>query len=303
MSKAATGYRIGIGGWEHDILDHCFYPRRGMDSPERLAFYSGVFDTVEVRATFWDDTLAEGDARKWIEAVRDNRRFTFNVKLHSSFTHRKSIKPALTRDVRALLHTLLSADRLGSLLLQFPYAFTNTHANRTHLTRLSEIFAGYPMHVEFRHDSWTQDLSSLPEHSLVAASVDLPRVKQLMPYAAAPAGERAYVRLHGRNEKGWLLNGVDTRYDYLYNEKELREIRRRLEVLSRRAEEVTVVFNNTTKGKAVANALSLIASLTEANRIPVPAATLREFPYLQETVDINGTDQMVLGIGQYRRAI
>ena len=305
MNKTATAFSIGIGGWEHEVLDQCFYPSPGMDSLEKLAFYSGVFDTVEVRASFWDDTLTDDDARKWIQAVRENRLFTFNVKLHSSFTHRKTIKPNATRAVRSLLHTLLSADRLGTLLMQVPYSFTNTHANRQHLIRLAEVFAGYPMHVEFRHDSWNHDQTRdlLQEHALGLASTDLPHVRQLMPYAPALTGGSAYLRLHGRNEKGWLLNGMDARYDYLYNERELREIKRRLDALSRKSSAVTIIFNNTTKGKAVANALSLISALREGTRIAMPAATLKTFPHLQEVTTVVDTDQMVLGIGRYRQAM
>ena len=305
MNNAATTYRIGIGGWEHDVLDQCLYPSPGMDSSEKLACYSAVFDTVEVRATFWDDTLAEDDAHKWVQAVRDNRRFIFNVKLHSSFTHKNSIKPGVTRNVRGVLHTLFSADRLGTLLMQFPYSFTNTHANRMHLVKLADVFAGYPIHVEFRHDSWNQaqtwDL--LREYSLGLACPDLPRVRQLMPYTPVATDNHAYLRLHGRNEKGWLLNGMDARYDYLYNEKELREIRKRLEALSRKANDLTIIFNNTTKGKAVANALALMAALSQGNQVPVPMATMKSFPHLQDVADNIDSGQMVLGIGRYRRAM
>ena len=304
MNKGAAVYSIGIGGWEHDSLDRCFYPSPGMGSVDKLAYYSRVFDTVEVRASFWDDTLSDEDARKWIHAVRENRRFTFTVKLHSSFTHRKTIRPNVSRAVRGLLHALLSADRLGTLLMQFPYSFTNTHANRLHLIRLAEVFAGYPVHVEFRHDSWNdaQTWDLLQEHSLGLASTDLPHVKQLMPYAPAIT-DHAYLRLHGRNEKGWLLNGMDARYDYLYNERELREIKRRLDALSRKSRSVTIIFNNTTKAKAVANALSLISTLHEARQIDMPAATLKAFPHLQEVAGVVDSDQMVLGIARYRQAM
>ncbi len=305
MNKVPAVFRIGIGGWEHDILDHCFYPSPGIDSLKKLTYYSGVFDTVEARAPFWDDTLTEDDAGKWIQAVRSNRRFTFNVKLHSSFTHRKEIKANIARNVRGLLHALLSADRLGTLLMQFPYSFTNTHAHRLHLAKLAEVFAGYPIHVEFRHDSWNQDQTweLLEEHSLGLSNIDLPHVKQLMPYTSVTPGDRAYLRLHGRNEKGWLLGGLDARYDYLYNERELKEIRRRLDTLSRRTGDVTVIFNNTTKGKAVPNALNLVALLHEGGRISVPAAALRAFPHLQDVSSVACSDQMVLGIGQYRQAM
>jgi uncharacterized protein YecE (DUF72 family) len=305
MHKPAPTYSIGIGGWEHAVLDSCFYPFEFTESNDKLAFYAGVFDTVEVRATFWDESLDEKDALQWIQAVRENKRFRFNVKLHGSFTHKQLIKPQQTRNMRGILHALLKADRLGTLLIQFPYGFTNTSANRFHVSKLAEVFAGYPLHIEFRHASWnhTSTWELLKENALSFVSIDTPRVKQFMPYSAAAAGESAYLRLHGRNEKGWLLNGMDARYDYLYNDKEMREIGRRFDILSGKSNHITVIFNNTTGGKAVANALQFAAMLRENKRVLVPDATLEEFPYLQDVAEpINGNQPLLTG-GTYRRAM
>jgi uncharacterized protein YecE (DUF72 family) len=305
MHKPAPTYSIGIGGWEHENLESCFYTFPLSDSQDKLAFYAQVFDTVEVRATFWDDSLDETDATRWVHAVQENKRFRFSVKLHSAFTHKQIIKPQHTRNVRGILHTLLKAERLGTLLIQFPYSFTNTSANRFHLTKLADVFAGYPMHVEFRHASWNQagTWDILKEHALSFVSIDTPRVKQFMPYSAAAAGNQAYLRLHGRNEKGWLLNGMDARYDYLYNEKELREIGRRFDILSNKSSHITVIFNNTTGGKAVANALQFSAMLKESKRVLVPAATVEEFPHLQDVSEPIEASRQLLIDTTYRRAI
>ncbi|HCV43185.1 MAG TPA: hypothetical protein DGH68_06850 [Bacteroidetes bacterium] len=171
--------------------------------------------------------------------------------------------------------------------------------------KLAELFAGYPMHVEFRHDSWNQPSTweLLQEHSLSPASIDIPRIKQFMPHVAAAKNDHAYLRLHGRNENGWLLNGIDTRYDYLYNGRELREILRRVEVLSGKSNHLTIIFNNTTGGKAVANALQLVSSLREGKHVLIPDATLRAFPHLQEIASVVDTDPTLIGDREYRRAI
>lgn len=305
MNAKSTTYSVGIGGWEHDVLNERFYPSGAGDSLDKLSYYSKVFDTVEVRATFWDDWLTEEDALRWIQAVRENRRFTFNVKLHSSFTHKKIIKPHITRNVRSLLHALLKADRLGTLLIQFPYAFTNTSANRFHLEKLAQVFAGYPMHVEFRHNSWDQastwDL--LSEYGLSAVGMDLPHVKQLMPYTSSAVSDSAYLRLHGRNEKGWLTNGFDSRYDYLYNEREVREIARRIAVLSLKSSHVTVIFNNTTNGKAIANALQLVSLLRDGKHVLIPEPALKAFPHLQKVAAVVDAEQTLLGDTGYRQAM
>jgi uncharacterized protein YecE (DUF72 family) len=73
---------------------------------------------------------------------------------------------------------------------------------------------------------------------------------------------------------------VDTRYDYLYNGKELLELRRRVELLEGKVKGVTVIFNNTTGGKAVANAFQFQAMLEAEKARLIPSNTLRTFGFL-----------------------
>ncbi|PWB61131.1 MAG: hypothetical protein C3F17_13480 [Bradyrhizobiaceae bacterium] len=280
----AQRLKIGIGGWEHDILNEVFYPSPGLSAEEKLRWYARFFDATEVRSTFWDDSLTDDDASRWTDAVAENPGFIFSVKLHSSFTHRKTIRPQLVRQTRAILQRIAATDHLGSLLLQFPYGFTNTSANRFHIVRLAELFRGFPLHVELRHESWNFPglLRFLSETGAAPVSGDLPRIRQLMPFFAGTSGDTAYIRLHGRNERGWLLNGLDTRYDYLYNARELKEIRRRIETVSPSCRRVFVLFNTTTGGKGAANALQLLSMTRDGRTVPVPRNLLRTFPVLQQ---------------------
>ena len=296
---------VGISGWEHDVLDSCFYPDRTVSPTEKLSFYARFFDTVETRATFWDDGLGAEDASRWIEAVAGNRSFRFCVKLHSSFTHRKTIKPLVTRNTRAILQELAKHNRLGALLMQFPYAFTNTSSNRFHLLKLAEIFRGFPIHVEFRHDSWNQPslLTLLEEHTLRPVNADLPRIRQFMPFLTGVLGDEAYMRFHGRNEKGWLLNGMDTRYDYLYNGREIMELRRRFEAVTRSCRKGIVICNNTTGGKGIANALQLKSALKEGKPVPIPHQTLLAFPFLRAIVHLHESETSLFAGESLREAM
>ena len=297
--------RIGIGGWEHDAFDRCFYANADIDSLEKLEFYAQFFETVEVRATFWDGTLTANDAAQWASAVNGNRRFLFNIKLHQAFTHKKELNLHATRRMRGILQELSRQDRLGTVLAQFPYSFTNTSAHRYHLIKLSQLFSGFPVHVEFRHESWNQPAigNILAETSLGLVAADLPRVRQFMPFTTSAVGETAYVRLHGRNEKGWILNGMDTRYDYLYNSREIRELLRRVDALSRKFKNVIVIFNNTAEGKAIANALQFAAALREGKRVLVPQAALSAFPQLEAIASHAEAEDMLLETSLYRRAM
>jgi uncharacterized protein YecE (DUF72 family) len=305
MEKRSVAYLVGIGGWEHEAFDKCFYPSGGGDGLEKLRYYARFFETVEVRPTFWDDTLAAEDAARWVDAVVDNRRFLFNIKLHLSFTHKKELKPVMARQVRGVLQELAKNDRLGALLMQFPYSFTNTSAHRFHILKLGELFSGFPVHVELRHESWNHGsmMNFLAETGLHLVSVDLPRVKQFMPFSAAAAGDTAYVRFHGRNEKGWLLNGIDARYDYLYNDREIRELKRRVEALTNKCKRVILIFNNTTGGKAIANALQLGASLREGKHALMPRATLNAFPHLHTIACVADAEHSLMSDLPYRQAM
>jgi len=295
------GYLIGTGGWEHEVFDECLYPRPKMSTGEKLSFFAGFFDFVEVRQTFWDADLGAREAKDWMEAVAENRSFRFSVKLHASFTHRKETKPGATRLLRGLLQELMRVNRLAGLLAQFPYAFTNTSGNRYHLAKLGEIFRGFPVFVELRHESWGHPslVNLLGEFGLSPVSADLPRVRQCMPFAVS--GPSAYLRLHGRNEKGWLLNGYDARYDYLYNGREIQELRRRCEAISPKCGEVFVACNNTTGGKAVATALQLRAALNRPVRVPASAA--RAFPHLSDLAAASPDDAPLFGASSYREAM
>jgi uncharacterized protein YecE (DUF72 family) len=304
MESEKAVYRVGMGGWEHEIFDSCFYPREGASSADKLNYFARHFQTAEIRATFWDDSLTALDAKEWIGALHDAPGFLLNVKLHSTFTHGKSLPPELTRSVRQILQELAKHNRLGSLLVQFPYSFTNTGGNRHHLVRLAEVFTGFPLHVEFRHQSWNQEglVTFLREHSLGVVGADMPRIRQYMPFITAVSGDAAYLRLHGRNEKGWMLNGYDARYDYQYNSREIREIARRLRGLEGRCRAVTVICNNNTGGKSLPLAFQLISALREGRPVAVPSRTLRAFPFLS-SIAAPEAGEMPLLDADYRRVI
>jgi len=305
VETAGRQTALGLGGWEHEVLDNCFYPERGMLSGEKLSYYARFFDTVEVRATFWDDSLGPADARHWTAAVRGTGEFLFLVKLHRSFTHTRNPRSQVTRSTRGLLQELERQNKLGALLVQFPYSFTNTSANRYYLTKLAETFRGFPLQVEFRHASWEYGglIGLMNETGMQPVHADLPRIRQFTPFLTAHRGETAYFRLHGRNDKGWLLNGMDTRYDYLYNGRELQELRRRVENISQKCRRTIVIFNNTSGGKAVANALQLLSSLRGTKPVMVPGAALHAFPFLRAIAPLTPLTPSLFSNNDYREAM
>jgi uncharacterized protein YecE (DUF72 family) len=309
MEKGQVNYLIGMGGWEQEVLDGCFYPHPNLTSAGKLSYYAGFFETTEIRPTFWDESLRADDVKPWVDAVAHARMFLFNVKLHALFTHKKTVARDVAKNTLGILRFLQGQQKLGALLMQFPYEYTYTSSNRLHLARLAEIFRGFPVHVELRHDSWqTPSLRNfLAENFLFPVNADMPRVKHLMPFSPNVAGETAYLRLHGRNEKGWLLDNFDVRYDYLYNTRELHELRRRLDALSVRCRQVIIICNNTGGGKAVATALQLTSMLRQdkpgMKPLQVPAAAYRTFPVLHDNTTPFENEGSLFGEVDYRAAM
>jgi uncharacterized protein YecE (DUF72 family) len=226
------------------------------------------------------------------------------VKLHASLTHTRTMGGLALRNTEAMLETLREQNRLGAVLAQFPYSFTNTGANRQYLEKLALRLAGFPLHIELRHASWDHPGLFALMHELKIAPVnsDMPRIRQLIPYLPRTAGDQAYLRLHGRNEKGWMLNTYDGRYDYLYNGREMQEVRRRLFALPQECSRAFVLWNNTTGGKAVVNAFQCIAIVRGAAVIPIPDKALHAFPLLKDIARIQTSGAPLFGEG-YREAM
>jgi uncharacterized protein YecE (DUF72 family) len=68
----------------------------------------------------------------------------------------------------------------------------------------------------------------------------------------------AYLRLHGRNERGFVTGkSVPERFDYEYSDQELEEIGERVRHLAGSADELHVAFNNNRSNYAPKAALAL----------------------------------------------
>ena len=160
----------------------------------------------------------------------------------------------------AALQPLIDAGKLGCVLAQFPYSFHPVPDNRAYLRRLRDGFGDLPVVVEFRNAGWvtppTFDL--LRSLKLGFCSVDEPDLKGLMPRVAIATGPVGYVRFHGRNAAKWYAHAEAwERYDYTYNQDELREWVPKLQALDGEAPLTLVYFNNHYRGQAVRGARDL----------------------------------------------
>lgn len=275
---------IGPAGWAYDDWEGIVYPSEKPPGFDRLEYCSRFFNCVEVNSTFYHipaPQVTEG----WATRVKRNRHFRFTVKLYRDFTHENARAGKNEADAfRRALVPLEKQGRLGAVLMQFPWSFKNTPANRNRLDRLMVAFETLPLVVEVRHASWNIPpfYEYLRERGVGFCNIDQPLFRGSLEASAVSTGPTGYIRLHGRNRDDWFRNeaGRDERYNYLYSMDELAEWNERIDALRADSEVIYVITNNHYKGKAVCNALEL-AARSMGGLVPVPPVLLRTYPRLR----------------------
>lgn len=276
MTRKAATVRVGVAGWDYPDWKGVLYPApkpKGFDPVRYLARY---IDLIEINSTFYRPASADV-ARRWAERVADCPDFRYTAKLYRRFTHDHDTawKAAEVKEVATGMRVLQRAGVLDALLLQFPWSFRNTEANREWLADLVDAFGEFPLAVEVRHEGWNQPdfYAWLSENAVGFVNLDQPLFKKSIKPSARATSHISYVRVHGRNYSDWFRKGAgrDARYDYLYKPKELEPWVERTEALAqeRTTESVDVVFNNHYKAQAVVNGLQFKA-LLEGEKVEAP---------------------------------
>jgi uncharacterized protein YecE (DUF72 family) len=280
--------RIGPAGWSYPDWEGIVYPAhkpRGFHAAEYLAQF---FDTIEINTTFYHPPTPKM-VRDWVRRIDHNRNFKFTAKLWQRFTHERSADRNDEKVFKECLAPLGEADRLGALLLQFPWSFKNDKENREYLGELVVLFMEHPLVVEVRHSSWNQpEIFQLLENLGVGfCNIDQPVIGRSLgatDRATAPVG---YVRLHGRNYEQWFSSGdhPEERYNYYYSLAELEPWVEKIQGIAARTDATYVITNNHFRGKAVANGLQLVSLVSKAP-VRVPEALLAHYPEMENIREI-----------------
>ncbi len=243
---------------------------------------------VEVNSTYYT-YLAPGIVNGWLRQTENSDEFLFTVKLHQDFTHKRQYGDEQIKAVQQNLNILKNAERLGGLLLQFPYSFDFNNANVDYLRELIQKFEGYEKLVEVRHKSWNNKNAK----TITFCTIDQPQIGEAIEFKPIVGNNSAYVRFHGRNEEAWRksLNNYgkkqtyeeqSARYEYLYSPGELTEIDQKLKEIYDKVNKIFIVMNNHPHGDAVANAFELIHLLKERSKIKMPPTIIKAYPRLKE---------------------
>jgi uncharacterized protein YecE (DUF72 family) len=189
---------IGTMGWSYDFWKGNFYPKE-LESKEFLTYYSQQFDTVEVDNTFYRIPRKQ-TVIDWKEQTPAD--FLFSLKFPQIITHIKMLKDCREETDIFLERVELLQEKLGPLLLQFPFTFKNEHA-----PLLREFLKNLPREnryaVEVRNRSLLNDnfYSILKESKVACAWVISPS----LPLTERITSDFLYVRWEGDRKR---VNGT-----------------------------------------------------------------------------------------------
>lgn len=292
---AAGEVLVGTAGWaDADLLASGWYPAHVRTAADRLACYAERFPLVEVNSSYYGIPAAS-TAQSWSQAPRG---LTMNVKAYRLLTgqptpaaslpaelraradgawlsHRRT-PPALLEQAWELFHhslePLVSAGRLGLVLLQFPASITADEQGSAQVDRALRLCRPLPAAVEWRHASWLAprqreaSFDLLRRHEASYVCVDMPRHSPAaMPATLEVTAPTAVVRLHGQSRR-WLEGDKRERYRYDYTPAELRSWAERALRLAERAERVHMIVNTCCAGAAQRGAAELQRAVEALNR-------------------------------------
>jgi uncharacterized protein YecE (DUF72 family) len=112
-----NGLRLGTSAFTAKGWPGSFYPP-GLKPAEYLSYYATQFNTVEVDSTYYaipSPSVVAG----WRDKVPDG--FLLSAKVTETITHQKCLQDCDTEFKTYLDRMAIMGDKLGPLLLQFPY--------------------------------------------------------------------------------------------------------------------------------------------------------------------------------------
>jgi uncharacterized protein YecE (DUF72 family) len=271
MRSQANIY-IGTSGWSYPKGEGTwkghFYPSGKINE---LEYYSQFFNTVEINSSFYRPP-DPGFVDKWVRCTPEG--FLFTVKLWQKFTHPKMYQEAYREEAvisqadvdlfRRGVEPLVRYGKLGALLAQFPPSFKNGGYGRQILGAVLKTFGQYPLAVELRHRSWSDDIGTarlLAEYNAAWVQIDEPKFGTSVAAEVPVTAAMAYFRYHGRNAREWWTGDSETRYRYLYSPDEIARLAERVRAASEKTKRLFAFFNNHWQAYAPRNANDLKKAL------------------------------------------
>jgi uncharacterized protein YecE (DUF72 family) len=194
---------VGTSGWTYPDWLGSFYPADSKPQ-DMIHYYARYFRAVEIDSTYY--TIP---ARSVVAGWKENTPpgFVFAAQVPGVITHQKVMKDCQHELTTFLNSVELLGDRLGPLLLQFPYFNRNTFASRAQFDKLLLPFLKtlpreFKFAVEIRNKNWISwdFLEILRDHSVafvVIAQAWMPSIDVLARALDLLCGDFFYARFIG----------------------------------------------------------------------------------------------------------
>jgi uncharacterized protein YecE (DUF72 family) len=213
---------VGTVSWSKQDWVGSFYPAN-LKPPQFLEAYTRAFRTVEIDATFYS-IPQRSTVSGWRDRTPDG--FVFAAKIPRVITHQKVLSDC-QKELSSFLKTVeILGDKLGPLLLQFPYFNKNAFASREQFDKLLRPFLdslpkAFRFAVEIRNKNWISwdFLELLRERSVgftLLVQAWMPRIDTLAKALDLVTGDFCYVRFMGDRGE---LESQTRRFDKLLDDK------------------------------------------------------------------------------------
>ncbi len=208
--------RLGTSSWSVDSWVGVFYPA-GTQPSQYLSHYAQKYDCVEIDNTFYR-IPSTSMVRKWREDTPAG--FVFAAKVPRAITHEKVLQNC-QQDLADFLKAMEAlGEKLGPLLLQFPYFNKTAFASADDfLARLEPFLKSLPTGLkwalEIRNKWWINRrlLQLLRERQVAFALIDqswMPRIGEVLKKHDPDTADFVYLRWLG-DRKG--IEAITTSWD------------------------------------------------------------------------------------------
>ncbi len=252
---------IGTSGYSYNDWKGIFYPDE-LPSSRYLEHYCKYFSGLELNYSFYRMPTVNS-LKRFLAPKFASIKLSF--KAFQGITHTRD-DPNHLKNFMERMEVLISKDRLGAVLFQFPYSFRPCQESWDLLSKISAAVVGCVPVVELRHLAWfsSEQLLHLRELNLSVSALDMPDSDELPGIQLPATHQVGYMRFHGRNQsKWWIHENAWERYDYLYSAELIEARIADLKAWMALHKKVYFFFNNHYRGQAVQNAQLLMAFLAD----------------------------------------
>ncbi len=225
--------RIGTSGWSYKDWAGNFYPSN-LDDTGYLSYYATKFNTVEIDSTFYG-VPRKTTIENWYKSVPDD--FKFSAKFPQSITHKSDLTD-IDEELTKFLNTISGLkEKLGPLLMQFPYSFKPEMSGNL-FNFIKSLPNDFEYVLEVRNKKWLNDkfYDELRRHSIGLALLDHP----WMPKPQITTSRILYVRFLGDRKN------IPDDFSYERDDKkqDLQNWRKLVKILEEKTDDFYGYFNN-----------------------------------------------------------